>query len=207
MALGLRVRAATLIGVGALALACDGPPAAEAARTPFEQLAADSASGDAAAFAALPPALGPWLDIRPLLSEDALGALPLAECRALEPVDPGRQRRRLRLRLDDSSVVVLYAVAGPIPLPSAAPSVGRIERVEFIRRTPRQGQRGILWDGERDRTVSTWWNETQWGLSRRVERGELPRGGPVPRAMRALGRQLFLLHCDEAPDGAALTPP
>lgn len=207
MALGLRVRTAALIGAGALALACEGPPAAEAARTPFEQLAADSAAGDAAAFASLPPALGPWLDIRPLLSDDALDALPLAECRSLEPVDPDRQRRRLRLRLEDSSVVVLYAVAGPIPFAAEEPRFGRIERVEFIRRTPRQGQRGILWDGDRDRTVSTWWNETQWGLSRRVERGELPRGGPVPRALRALGRQLFLLPCGEPGDDPALSPP
>lgn len=207
MALGLRVRAAALISVGALALACEGPPAAEAARTPFEQLAADSALGDAAAFASLPPALGPWLDIRPLLTDDALDALPLAECRELEPTDPDRTRRRLRLRLADSTVVVLYAVAGPIPVAEEEPRFGRIERVEFIRRTPRQGQRGILWDGDRDRTVSTWWNETQWGLSRRVERGELPRGGPVPRAMRALGRQLFLLDCDESPDTTAISPP
>lgn len=192
---------------GALALACEGPPAAEAARTPFEQLAADSATGDSAAFASLPPALSPWLDIRALMTEPVVSALPLSECRALEPMDPDRQRRRLRLRLEDSSVVVLYAVAGPIPLSVDEPSFGRIERVEFIRRTPRQGQRGILWDGDRDRTMSTWWNETQWGLSRRVERGELPRGGPVPRAMRALGRQLFLLPCDGAQDSTALTLP
>lgn len=207
MALGHRVRATALILAGALALACEGPPAAEAARTPFEQLAADSATGDSAAFASLPPALSPWLDIRALMTDSALHALPLAECRALEPMDPDRQRRRLRLRLEDSSVVVLYAVAGPIPLAVDEPSFGRIERVEFIRRTPRQGQRGILWDGDRDRTLSTWWNETQWGLSRRVERGELPRGGPVPRAMRALGRQLFVLPCDGLQESNALTLP
>jgi hypothetical protein len=207
MALGLRVRAAALVCAGALALACEGPPAAEAARTPLEQLAADSALGDAAAFASLPPSLGPWLDIRPLLTDEALDTLPLAECRALEAVEPDRQRRRLRLRLDDSSVVVLYAVVGPIPFAVEEPHFGRLERVEFIRRTPRQGQRGILWDGDRDRTVSTWWNETAWGLSRRVERGELPRGGPVPRAMRALGRQLFLMPCAETPDDGALSEP
>lgn len=207
MAMGLRVRATALIAAGALALACEGPPAAEAARTPFEQLAADSALGDAAAFASLPPALGSWLDVRPLLSDEALDALPLAECRELEPLTPHRARRRLRLRLEDSSVVVLYAVAGPIADAEAESDLGRIERVEFIRRTPRQGQRGILWDGDRDRTVSTWWNETQWGLSRRVERGELPRGGPVPRALRALGRQLFLLPCAEAADSSVLNVP
>ncbi len=207
MAMDLRVRATALILVGALALACDGPPAAQAARTPFEQLAADSAIGDAAALAALPPALGPWLDIRPLLSDSALAALPFAECRELEPMDRDRERRRLRLRLEDSSVVVLYAVAGPIPLAVDEPGYGRIERVEFIRRTPRQGQRGLLWDGDRDRTTSTWWHETPWGLSRRVERGDLPRGGPVPRALRALGRQLFLLPCEEVPGSGLPTDP
>jgi hypothetical protein len=94
---------------------------------------------------------------------------------------------------------VLYVVADD--------SSGRIERVEFIRRVPGRGQRGIIWDGERDRTTSTWWNETAWGLSRRVERGEIPRGGPVPRAVRSLGRQLLLMPCESEPDTTAATAP
>lgn len=196
--MGLRVRAAALGLAVAWGVACDGPPAAEAARTPFEQLAVDSAAGDSAAFASLPPALEPWLDVRELLTAEELEALPLAECRILESVDDSRQRRRLRLRLADTSVVLLYAVADA--------QTAKLDRVEFIRRTPRDGQRGILWDGDRDRTISTWWTETPWGLSRRVERGELPRGGPVPRAMRGLGRRLFVMPCEPAERAAPTLP-
>lgn len=196
--MGARVRTAALtvaIGAALSALACKGPPEAQAALSPFERLAADSAGADSAAFAALPPALDDWLDVRPLLTEPMRETLPLAECQELEPLDAGLHRRRLRLRMADNTAVVLYAVADR--------ANGALDRVEFIRRTPRNGQRGLIWEAARDRTMSTWWNETTWGLSRRVERGEIPRGGPVPRAMRALGRQLFTLPC-EAPSEAAL---
>jgi hypothetical protein len=197
MAMGARVRTAALtVALGALAagVACDGPPEAEAARSPFERLAADSAVADSAAFASLPPSLDAWLDIRELLSEPARESLPLAECQELEPLDAGLHRRRMRIRMADNTAVVLYAVADR--------STGALDRVEFIRRAPRNGQRGLIWEAARDRTLSTWWNETSRGLSRRVERGEIPRGGPVPRATRALGRQLFLLPCDSPRDSA-----
>jgi hypothetical protein len=179
--------------------ACAGPPEAQAARTPFEQLAADSALGDSAALAGLPPALAAWLDVRGLLTPSAQSSLALAECEQLESPDPTLTRRRLRLRLEPSEALVLYAVADA--------DTGTLERVEFVRRRANQGQRGIVWERERDRTLSTWWRETPWGLSRRVERGEIPRGGPVPRAMRALGRQLLTMPCEgHAADSAELTP-
>jgi hypothetical protein len=203
--MGPRVRPAALtLTIAALAAAgalgaCAGPPEAQAARTPFEQLAADSAMGDSAALASLPPALSTWLDVRALLTPEARASFELAECQQLESPDPSITRRRLRLRLEPSEALVLYAVADA--------DTGTLERVEFVRRRANQGQRGIVWERERDRTLSTWWRETPWGLSRRVERGEIPRGGPVPRAMRALGRQLLTMPCDgHAADSAEMTP-
>lgn len=200
--MGLRVRAAA-VGVAALAIgavvACAGPPEAQAARTPFERLAADSAAGDSAALATLPPALSEWLDVRMLLVPAGQSSLEMVECRELESPDPSLTRRRLRMRLESNESLVLYAVADA--------DSGTLERVEFVRRRVNAGQRGLVWERERDRTLSTWWREMPWGLSRRVERGEIPRGGPVPRAMRALGRQLLTVPCSgRAADTAEITP-
>lgn len=194
-----RTRPATLIALLGLAtLACDGPSHAEAARTPFERLYADSLAGDSAAFAALPRALRGWLDVRTLVDPASWDSIPGAVCNELEPSSLGLRRRRLSLRLPADTVVVVYAVADG--------ATGALDRVEYIRRTPKAGQRGLVWDAARDRTQSTWWAETPWGLSRRVERGDIPRGGPVPRAMRGLGRRLFTLRCDADPDAAVPTP-
>lgn len=173
------------------ALACEGPRHAEAARTSYEQLVADSASADSAAFATLPPALRGWLDVRGFLDPAVRATLPFTECAELDSPDAGLQRLRLSLRLPGDTAVVLYAVADR--------GSGALDRVEFIRRPPRDGQRGVVWDVQRDRTFSSWWHETPRGLSRRAERGEIPRGGPVPRALRALGRQLFTVPCADVP--------
>lgn len=191
-----RTRSAVLVALVWAAVACEGPPRAEAALTPFEQLAADSASGDSAAFASLPEPLLEFLDVR-----EAIAAMPEGEtkCAILPARRDQELRRRLRFRFADQTSAVLYVVADD--------ASGSIGRVEYIRRVPGRGQRGLIWDGERDRTTSTWWSETPTGLSRRVERGEVPRGGPVPRALRGLGRQLLLLPCELEPDSTAVTPP
>jgi hypothetical protein len=170
--------------------ACREVPRAEAARTPAEQLMADSAHADSTAFEALPPGLGALLDVRALLAPETLANLPLAECAVLRPRREHQQRRQLRLRLEDSSVVLLLAVADR--------ALGTLERVEFVRRTPSAGQRGLIWDRERDRTTSMWWPEFEGRVQRRGERGHLPRGGPVPRAVRALGRQLLTVPCADS---------
>ena len=175
----------------ALVAGCGEVPSADA-RTPYERLASDSAQADSSAFAALPPALGPVLDVRALLSPVMLDSLPLAECVTLSERTPNEHRRRLRLRLRDSTAIVLYAVADK--------TSGVLTHVEFIRRMPGKGQRGLTWDAVRDKTTSLWWSEYPRGISRRAERGDLPRGGPVPRAVRALGRQLLTLSC---PDSAS----
>lgn len=193
-----RVRPALLAVAFAAIAGCEGLPDAEAAGDPFVRLAADSAVADAENLASLPPSLAEWLDISEYLDSSAWDSLPIAACHLLDPREPGTDRRRLTLRLPDSATVLLYAVARH--------DNGVLERVEFIRRTPGVGQRGIVWDVERDRTLSTWWREGRSGLSRRAERGELPRGGPVPRAMRALGRQLFLVSpCEDEPPREEVT--
>ena len=103
----------------------------------------------------------------------------------------------MRFRFADESAV-LYVVADD--------ASGTLGRVEYIRRVPGRGQRGLIWDGERDRTTSTWWKETVNGLSRRVERGEVPRGSPLPRALRGLGRRLLLLPCEQESDSTVIAP-
>lgn len=190
--MGSRIGTAVLAACALVAGACQGPPRAEAALSPVEQLAADSSAGDSAAFATLPEPLLEFLDIR-----TELAALPgeRIRCAILPPQRTSEERRRLRIRFDDQSSALLYAVSDE--------ASGSIHRVEYIRRVPGQGQRGLIWDGERDRTTSTWWTETAWGLSRRVERGEMPRGGPLPRALRGLGRQLLLLPCEAEADSSA----
>ena len=171
------------------ALACTEVPIADA-RTPYERMASDSARADSAAFATLPSALGAILDVRALMARTVLDSLPLAECAELGPRRPSELRRRLRLRLADSTAITLYAVADR--------TSGELERVEFLRRTPGMGQRGLTWDVARDRTTSLWWSEYPRGIARRAERGDLPRGGPVPRAVRALGRQLLTVTCADS---------
>jgi hypothetical protein len=178
--------------------ACNGPPDAEAARSPFDVLAADSLAADSAAFDELPPRLTPWLDVREYVSAEQLLALPPAACDELPEGAPSERRVRLRLRLPDTSTVVLYAVADR--------EHGTLERVELIRRIPNQGQRGFIWSATRDRAEAAWWVDPPWGrLGRgpRVERGEIPRSSPVPRALRALGRQLNTLPCNIT----AVSPP
>lgn len=196
MAMGTRIRSALLVAAAFALGACAETPKAEAALTPFEQMAADSAAGDSAAFATLPDPLREFMDVR-----EALATLPTEPpgCAVMPPRRDHELRRRARFQLADRNSAVLLVVADDL--------TGSITRVEYIRRVPGRGQRGLIWDGARDRTTSTWWNEASWGLSRRVERGEIPRGGPVPRALRGLGRQLLLLPCESQLDSTAVTPP
>lgn len=186
-----RVRSAALSATLAAVLAagCREVPRAEAARTPYERLAVDSAVADSAAFASLPEGLSALLDVRALLDTTTLEELPLAECVALTAPREGELRRRLRLRLPDSTSIVLYAAADR--------TSGTLARVEFIRRTPARGQRGLIWEAPGDRTSSVWWPEFERGI-RRPDRGPIPRGSPVPRAVRALGRRLLTLPCADS---------
>lgn len=172
-------------------------PEAEAAGVPWLALAADSSHGDSAAFASLPAGLRALLDVRDAIS-GGLDSLPLYECIQMNGDDVRALRRRLQMRFADSSAAVLFAVADR--------SSGTLERVEFLRRTAFAGQRGFIWDRTRDRTTSVWWLESPRGLARRDERGTLPRGGPVPRAMRALGRQLLTVPCADSSANSPMNP-
>jgi len=164
----------------------------------FIVLAADSAAGDSAAFDALPAGLHDLLDLRAAIATAQRDSLPLYECIQLRGRRDDEIRRRLQLRLHDSSAAVLYAVADR--------GRGTLERVEFLRRTPRKGQRGFIWDRARDRTISVWWFESTRGLSRRDERGDIPRGSPVPRSVRGLGRQLFVVPCADSGANSPMNP-
>lgn len=171
---------------------------AVAAPTAYARLAIDSALADSSAFTALPRRLRALLDVRPAIEHVATPMpLPLHECIQYPGEASGQVRRRLQLRFPDSSAVVLFAVARE--------QDGALERVEFIRRTPREGQRALTWEAQRDRTISVWWFEYPIGRIRREERGEIPRGSPVPRAVRALGRQLLVAPC--ADSSATYAPP
>lgn len=173
-------------------------PEAHAAGDPYAALAADSSHADSAAFAALPSGLIGLLDVRAAIADDSAARSTLHECIQTAGRDATELRRRLQLRFADSSAAVLYAVVDR--------TSGALDRVEFIRRTPRAGQRGFIWDRRRDRTTSVWWFETPRGLSRRDERGDLPRGGPVPRAVRALGRQLMTVPCADSSVNSPMNP-
>lgn len=173
-------------------------PEAHATGTPWLALSVDSSHADSAAFASLPSGLMALLDVRDEIGAGARSPLPLSECIQMNGRQTGQVRRRLQLRFADSSAAVLYTVADR--------ATGAIERVEFLRRTPGAGQRGIIWDRARDRTTSVWWFETPRGLSRRDERGDLPRGGPVPRAVRALGRQLLTVPCADSSTNSPMNP-
>ncbi len=198
------------LGVGALAalvvatplvaawLVGRGVGEAEASPTSFARLAADSAAGDSAAWATLPGAVRDLFAVHGSLATTAVESLPFYECLQL----PGRRddelRRRLQLRFVDSSAAVLFVIADR--------AHGTLKRVEFVRRTPRDGQRGFIWDGVRDRTTSIWWFEGPRGLSRRDERGDVPRGGPIPRAVRGLGRQLLVAPCAMSDTNSPMNP-
>lgn len=174
-------------------------PAAHASTTTFATLAADSAAGDAAAIAALPDGLRALFAVGSLIGSDSATALPLYECIQLAATEEAGVRRRLQLRLPDSTAAVLYAVADP--------EDGSLERVEFLRRMPSTGQRGFIWDVRRDRTTSVWWFDSPRGmLRRREERGTVPRGSPVPRAVRGLARQLLVVPCTDAGANSPMNP-
>ncbi len=173
-------------------------PEAQAAAAPWIALALDSSRADSAAFASLPSGLMGLLDVRDEISAGVPSPLPFYECIQMNDRETEQLRRRLQLRLGDTSTAVLFAVADR--------ATGRLDRVEFLRRRPRAGQRGFIWERTRDRTASSWWFETPRGLSSREERGDLPRGGPVPRALRALGRQLLTVPCADSSTNAPMNP-
>ena len=183
----------------ALASACDlgdahEPPAS--VRDLRLQALRDSAAGDSAALATLPPALQSVLRLEPYLTDRHIAATPAAECRTLGDSLPDvlvADRRRVRLRLPDSSAVVVFARADR--------ESATLRRVEVVRRPPSDEQRGFIWRDDGDHTVEVRWPDGPFG---RMETAPQPRGGPVPRALRALGRRVLVLTCEGAADDESL---
>lgn len=151
---------------------------------------ADSAAGDRAALAALPPTLQQVLRLEPYLDDAYIRGTPAAECRVLDADLPERlraERRRVRLRLPDSSAVVVYV--------RAAAGGAALERVEIVRRPMGGDQLGFIWDASDDATLEVRWPPELRGGT---EAASQPHGGPVPRAVRALGRRALTLDCAPA---------
>lgn len=144
----------------------------------------DSAMHEAAAFAALPPSLRAELDLRPYLTPTTLRDTSVALCRELGAMR-SELRRRLRLRLGDTAVVVLFV--------RAERATRQLARVELVRR-PRGGlQRGYVWDATTDQMQSVDWFADRADAT---SSAPMPRGGPAPLAFRLLARRLLAIPCE-----------
>ena len=187
---------AAAAGLALLLAACDSgdahepPPSTADLR---DQVAVDSAAADLAALDALPGPLQGVLRLEPYLTDRYIAATPGAECRVLGDSLPDvlvAERRRVRLRLPDSSAVVVFARVDR--------EGATLRRVEVVRRPLGGDQLGFIWDDEDDVTTEVRWPAGPRG---RTETARQPRSSPMPRAVRALGRRLLELRC---PAGAAL---
>ena len=156
---------------------------------PAVVLLADSAAADSVAMASLPSRLRGDLDIRVLLSADALEDSSRAYCQPLSPDADAEVRKRLRGRWPDSLALVLFVRADR--------ASGALNRVELVRRTADGGQRGYIWDRDAGETKAVEW-PADFG---RPDTYELPEGTPTPLALRGLGRRLLVLPCTGAPPG------
>lgn len=151
---------------------------------PARRQLADSAAGDSAAFAALPPSLAAALDVRRVFDPQFLADTTLAYCQPLGAQRSPHQRRRIRVRLGDT-LVVLFA--------RAERRTGDLQRVELVRRPLDGGlQQGFTWDVQGDEA-----REVEWvaDVASATESGPIPRGSPAPRAIRALGRLILAAPC------------
>jgi hypothetical protein len=164
------------------ALACDRASSTSARR---------EAAADSAARAALPPVLAEALALDAYLNDAYLSATPRAECVLQSEPGQADERRRVRAPLPDSSVVIAYV--------RASASDAELRRVEMLRRAPDGEQLGVTWSGEENQTSVVRWPN---GLRQPAERAVHPRGGPLPRVMRALGRRVLTLRCGRGERGA-----
>jgi len=196
---GWRTRTGALTAGFVLVTACTAgggdeppPPAVDTAApvpvTSALTLLADSASGDSAAFAALPRSLRSRLDVRRMLTDEARADTSRTWCRPVGDADEPEVRRRVRFRLPDTTGVLFVR---------ADRQTGELKRVELVRRAlTARTQLGFSWDAADDVTREFEWYADE---ANAVESGPLPRGGPGPRALRALGRQLLVGPCTGDP--------
>jgi hypothetical protein len=142
---------------------------------------ADSLRADTQAFDALPPPARAILDVRRAIAPE--GGAPGLACIPLSTTSDGSRRQRVQGRIDGLGLVVFARVTRE----------GALARVEFVRRLPGGGQRGYTWDSAGDATTMMEWPEG----STQAESAPVPRGGPIPRAVRALGRIVLTWRCVE----------
>jgi len=142
----------------------------------------DSGRGDQLAFASLPDAVREVLDVRRELQPtgDATGL----SCIPLSYTSDGSRRQRVQGRVRGFGLVVFARVARD----------GALARVEFVRRLPDGSQRGYTWDTAGDATTAMDWPPG----STEATSHPVPRGGPIPRAVRALGRLVLTWRCADA---------
>ena len=194
------LRAAALAGaLAALATAasCDHSDA----RTPEEDVRA-SAAELRAALAALPPALAEPLAIAPYLSDRWIARTPGAECTIPDSGAAG-VRRRVRMRLPDSSALVVYARgiddsaetdrdAAWHVFERAPADTASIQRVEIVRRARDGVQIGFVWDAPRGRASVVRWPAAG---GYRAEESLHPRNSALTPALVAAGRRVLTLRC------------
>jgi len=141
----------------------------------------DSLRADAQAFDALPPPAKAILDVRDAIAPE--GGAPGLVCIPLSTTSDGSRRQRVQGRIDGLGLVVFARVTRQ----------GTLARVEFVRRLPGEEQRGYTWDSVGDATTMMEWPP---GSTQEVS-SPVPRGGPIPRAVRALGRLVLTWRCVE----------
>jgi len=174
--------ASALLAVSAAPVAAqrpkvEPPPPAKAAPIPVD---ADSAKGDDEAFAALPDPVREVLDVRRQLQP--WDGAPGLTCVPLSTTSDGSRRQRVQGRLDDARALVVFA---------RVDRRGALRRVEFVRRLADGGQVSYTWDAEGDATTRTDWPPELTNPSSHP----IPRGGPIPRALRGLGRLVMAWPC------------
>ncbi|HYC53142.1 MAG TPA: hypothetical protein VEB19_18705 [Gemmatimonadaceae bacterium] len=153
-----------------------GPPPA----TSPASLLKDSAAADSAALASLPDGVRPDFDVDSRLARARRGHADHGTCREISDSTAPDIRKRLRVQEEDSLLILFVR---------ADRRSGILKRVELLRRSGEQPQRGWVWDADRNETESVEWSGgTQQSYV-------VPAGTPTPRALRALGRKLLVLEC------------
>jgi len=145
--------------------------------------AAAEARADSAAVAATPPGLVDVLALDPYLRDDYVRTTPGASCVLQSEPSELEERRRVRAPLPDSALVIVYV---------RAESDTALGRIEVLRRAPSGDQIGVTWAAEGDEVAVVRW---PYGPDAPAERGIYPRGGPLPRILRRIGRQARALTC------------
>lgn len=145
-------------------------------------ISTDSALADDEAFRTLPRSAREVLDVRRHIRPGAADAG--ITCVPLSTTSDGSRRLRLQGRLTDGLALVVFA---------RATRRGTLARVEFVRRLATGGQAGYTWDAEGDATTAMDWPPG----STEATTHPVPRGGPIPRALRGLGRIVLSWRCVE----------